>query len=110
MLRVPRHLRLELEVQPRLADPRLRHRRDDLPAPRLCLIGGMLKRIHLALTSDELGQATPGRALQPRPQRPQPGHLVNVDLLADAFDSGGTEWLKDEIALTQLAGILTNRD
>src|SRR5215469_17562006 len=45
--------RLELEVQPRLADAGLRHRRHDLPVSRLRQLGGVLKRIYLALTSDE---------------------------------------------------------
>ena len=103
--------RLELEEQPRLADarpppsPRRSARARLAPARRACL-----HRLHLALAPDELRQPAPGRALQPRAQRPEPGHLVNVDRLADAFDPGRAERLEREVALAQLARLLADRD
>ena len=70
----------------------------------------MLERLHLALAPDELRQPAPRRALQPRAQRPEPGHLVNIDRLADAFDLGRPQRLEREIALDQLARLLADCD
>ena len=89
--------RFELEVQPRLADPGFGYRRHDLPMPLARQLGGVLKRLYLALASDKLGQPPSHRALQPRPQRPQPGHFIDVDRLANAFDPGRAERFQDEI-------------
>ena len=102
--------RFELEEQSRLADARLRHRGNDLPVPRLGLIGGMLERLHLALAPDELGQPAAGRTLQPRAQRSEPGHLINVDRLADAFDSGRTQRFELEVAFDEFARLFSDRD
>ncbi len=42
-------------------------------------------RLHLALASDELRRPASGRALQPRAQRAEAGHLANADRFADAL-------------------------
>jgi hypothetical protein len=100
--------RLELEEQARLADPGLRHRRHDLPTPRLCLLGGMPQCFHLALASNELGQPAADRTLQLRAQRPESGHLVNVNRLADAFDPAGAERLELEVTFDEFLDTLSD--
>ena len=77
---------------------------------RLRLLGGVFERLHLALAPDELGQPAPCRTLQSRPQRPEAGHLINIDRLADAFDSGWTQRLQDKIAFTQFSDLLSRCD
>ena len=103
-------LDLELEEQARLAGARLCHRGDDLAVTGLGLVGGGLHRIHLALAADELRKPTPGRSLQSGSQRSQPGHLIDVDRLADALDLGRSERLQREISFDQLARLLADCD
>src|SRR6202035_5141435 len=90
--------RLDLEQQPRLADPSLRHRGSDLPTPSLGLLGGILERLHLALPPDAPCEPVARRALQPGAQRSEAGDLVNVDRLAHAFDFGRTKTVEKEVA------------
>ena len=78
--------------------------------PRLCQFGRMLEGLHFALTSDELGQPTPGRALQPRAYRPQPGHFVDVDLLSQTLYPGRSKRFNLEEALDQPARLFGYRD
>src|SRR5216684_4009210 len=82
----------------------------DLPTPRLCLLGRMPQRLHLALASDELGQPAPDRALQSCSQRPDTCHLIDIDRLAHTLDSRRPQRLEREIALDQLAQPLADRD
>ena len=72
-------------------------------ASSLGLLGGMLERLHLAFAPDELRQTAAQRALQPRAQRSEPGHLVYVDWLADTFDPRRPERLQREISFHQPA-------
>src|SRR5215469_15173872 len=94
---------LELIEQPRFAEPRLRNHRDHLSTSGF---GGGQRALHLIqlrAAADEPRESATGRPLQPRPQRPQSGHLVNLDGLADSFDLGWTDRRKLEISLYQLA-------
>jgi hypothetical protein len=102
--------RLEFVEQPRFPHPWLGHRRDDLPEPRLCLIGGVLERFHLTLAPDKLCQPATCSPLQTRAQGSEPGHLINVDRLADTSDSGCAQRLENEVALAEPAGFLAHRD
>jgi hypothetical protein len=93
----------------RLADPRVRHRSNDLTAPRLRLLGDMLpvsvrlaprpllrprfECVHLVLTPDKLRQSARRRALQPRAQLPEARHLIDLDLLADPLTLVGPKLL-----------------
>src|SRR5216684_5663263 len=101
---------LELEQQARFADPGLRHRRHDLSVPSFGVLRRMLHRLHLALPPDELRQATARRTLQAGAQRPQPGYLVNLDRLADAFDFGWTQTVEEKVALTELPDLFGRCD
>jgi hypothetical protein len=77
----------------RLADPRVRHRSNDLTAPRLRLLGDMLECVHLVLTPDKLRQSARRRTLQPRAQLPEARHLIDLDLLADPLTLVGPKLL-----------------
>jgi hypothetical protein len=101
--------RLELEKQPRLAHPRVRHSSDDLPVPRSGQSSGVPERVHLARASDEFGQPAPCRTLQPRPQRAEASDFVNVDWVADALDPAGAEWLELEVAFDEPPDTLSDR-
>ena len=103
-------LDLELVEQARFAGACLRHRGDDLPAPGPRLLGRALERVHLGIPPHELRQSAAGRALQPRPQRPESCHLINADRLAQAFDPGRTQRLELEVSFHQFAGPLADRD
>src|SRR5712692_6999822 len=70
----------------------------------------MPELLHLALASHELRQPPSHGALQPRAQRTQPGHFVNVDRLADAFNFGRAKTIKEEVALTELSDLFRRRD
>jgi len=95
---------LELEQQARLADPRLRHRGDDLAMTGLGLLGRRLHRLHLAAAPHEFREPPPRRALKPGAQGSETCHFMNIHRLADAFDLGCAQRLEDEVAFAQLAG------
>ena len=104
--------RLELEEQPRLADARPR------PSPRRSARARLAPARRAASSPPSRARArrtSSARAraarCKPRAQRPEPGHLVNVDRLADAFDSRRARArLKHEVAFAQLAGRFGHRD
>ena len=101
---------LELEKQARLADSRLGHRGDDLAVPRLGLLRRALERLHLGLPAHKLRQTAPRRALQPRAQRPQPRHFINVYRFAHSLNPSGAESLQREISFHQPPNGFAYRD
>ena len=80
------------------------------PCPAFACSAARVDRLHLALAADELRQAASGRTLQPRAQWPEPGHLVHIDRLGDAFDLGRAQRLEREVALDQFARLLADGD
>jgi hypothetical protein len=72
-------------------EPRLPHARFPDESHDLAVPGGraperLAQLRHLAVPADERGQPPGGRRLQPRPDRPRSGHLVDLDGRAQALD------------------------
>ena len=103
-------LGLGFKDEARLARARFSYRSDDLAVARARKLGRHEHCFHLAFAPDELCKAAPGCALQAGAQGTEPGHLVNIDQLGDAFYFGRTQRLELEISLDQFARLLTDRD
>ena len=71
---------------------------------------GMLERIHLALTSDELGQPAPGGTLQACAQRPESGHFVHFNRGRHASEPRWAKGLECKVALAPVARRITDGD
>ncbi len=102
--------RLELVEQPRLSQPGLAYRRDDLSAPLLGQLQHAAHLGHLLLAPDELCQPAPGSALQTSPERSEPGHLVDVDRFTDSLNSRRPQCVEREVSLAQPLGGLGHRN
>src|SRR5215467_4907471 len=70
----------------------------------------MSECLHLPPASDELRITATSPALQPRTQRTDARYLIYVDRLADAFDPRRTKRLETEVAFTQFAGPIRDRN
>ena len=105
---LPAHL--EFVEQARLADSRLGHGGDDLPAAAARLIERLVELLELGAAADELRQAARRRHLQARPQRADSHHLVHVDRIGDALDSGRAQRFQVEVAGREFLGLLGDDD
>src|SRR5262249_39198190 len=99
---------LELIKQARLANPGLGHDRDDLPVPRLGLLGGIFERLNLALAPNELAQPAPRGDLEVRAQRTEASDLEQLYGLADPLDPARAEGLELEVALDEFLNTFSN--
>src|SRR5215469_7689115 len=77
---------------------------------RLRQVRSMLQGLHLALAAYELRVAVGRPALQTSAQRPQPGHFVDFQWLANSFNASGPERLECEVSLNKLVQRIANRD
>ena len=68
-----------------------------MPAGRA--LARLAQLLHLAVPADELGQPSGGRRLESRPDRPSPGHLVDVDRLAQPLDRHEAQRFHLDVAL-----------
>ena len=91
----------KLETQAALAGTRRGDDADDLAVTGARLLQCGVEGLHVGVAADEARESARARDLEPRAQRAQSRHLVNVDRLADAFDPGRAERLEREIALDE---------
>ncbi len=101
---------LEFVKQPRLSNSRLTQCGNDLPVPRPGQLQCAPDLLGFALAPDEPGEPALRRKLKACAQQPQPGHFVDVDRLAHAFDSHRAQRREAEVAVAQLLGLLRHRD
>ena len=101
---------LQLEDQPRLADARFGDDRHDLPRAAVSATRCLREQLPLAIATDELGQASAGGALQPRPERPQSVDFIDLYGFDDAFDLGRPQEAKREVPFDQIARAFADDD
>src|SRR5262249_21383411 len=92
----------ELIEQPRLSDPGLRNRSDDLTVARARTSRHASQMFHFNVSPHESRQSAAGRAMKPRAQWPYSNHFVGLDRIAHAFDSGVAERLELEVSGDQV--------
>jgi hypothetical protein len=83
--------RLEFVEQPGLSGAGLRHHRDDLPVPGICLFERALQLLKLAFAADERGETALSGDIKVAARCPGCDDLKNIDNSGDPFDFGGTQ-------------------
>src|SRR3954453_16126387 len=90
---------LELVEHPRLPQPRLAHHADDLAMAGFGMLQRSLELFYLPMASNEAGESSPRRHLEPRTQQTDAEHFIDVEQLFPSFDLRLTEILELKIAI-----------
>src|SRR5262245_16845959 len=96
--------------QPGLANSRLAHHANNLPAAGLSLLPSLPDLLQFVLSSDKTCESAFRGDLEARTQWTNAKHLINIDWLAHASDSGRPQRFEVKIPFRQLVGLFAHND